>query len=274
MPDKNKFSRLLRVSTIVPIIVLALLAAMILPIPARLVDILMVLNLGFAFAILLAALCIKKAAQFSLCPPLLVVSTLFNFAINVSAARLILSGVNFDGHLIRFAASWFIDSGEIAQLAGGATIFVLVLAVHTLLIIKGFTRAAKEAAGFTVDDMPTMLAAIDAELSDGAIGQEEYAARQEVLRQEANFYDSMDRATKFISGNEIFRLFIIAIIILGGAFIEGLFYAEPSAEQLIDAAKIYIPLVIGNGLLSMLPAFLVSAAVTILITRAVFSRNQ
>jgi len=275
MPEKSTFLGHLKIRTVLPITLLVLAVLILVPIPVLLLDILTALNLIFAAVILITAFCVKNKAQFSLCPALLLATTLFNAAINISAARLILSlGADFDGRLILFTASWFTgEAGEMAHLTGGAVIFVLILAVHTMLITKGLYRTAEEADALTLEDMPAKQQAIESEHSSGVIGREEHDARKEALQHEAHFYAAMNRAVKLISGNELFRILIIAVIIFGGAFVSGLFYGEAAAEEIIDAAKIYIPLVIGNGLLSIIPAFFVSAAALIIITRAVFGRT-
>lgn len=281
MPEETKPLGPVRTRTVLLTAIPVLAVLVLIPVPALLLDILTGLNLGFALALLFGAFCIKKTARFSSYPTLLLVSVFLNAAISVSAARLILGrGADFDGFLVRFAATWFTGgAGEIAQLTGGTVIFFLILAVQTMLIIKGVYRAtAGEADGLTLEDMPVKQAAIDSELSDGLIGQEEYAARKKALQEEAAFYKAMNGAAKVIAGNEIFRLCVIAVTVLGGAFISGFFYDIQGAQftgtaEFMEAAKTYIPLVIGNGVLSMLPAFLVAAAVTVVITRAVFSRD-
>ena len=231
MSDSNKFSNIRNIVRVVlPVMSMVIVAAIILPIPAPVLDILIAMNLVFAAVILTAAICVKKVTKFPLYPMVILVLTLFNLAVNISATRLILiKGADFDGRLIRFASSWIADSGGIVPLVVGFVIFIAVLAIRILLITKEATRVSEVAARFTLDSMPGKQMAIDVELS--------------------------------------------VVTILAGIIIHRLFFDGPGEWQLMDAVMIYVPLAIGNGLVFMIPAFLLCMATVILITRSVFAES-
>ena len=237
----------------------------IIPIPALAVDIMIALNLIFALAILLVTIFIKKATDFYKCPKLILISTLFNLAVSTSAARLILTrGEAFDGQLIRFVSSLFTGSGGNVDLIAYFVIFNAIIVVQILVISKNATRFALTAAVRTFYYLPGKLMAADSELNSGTVGQEEHNTRRETLQQEMDFYGSMEGAAIFKSRNEKFRAFIIVVIIIAGIITSTAFHGK----TIIDAAKIYFPLVIGYGILLMIPAFLISVTVG-MITRPV-----
>ena len=285
--------------------VLIIVFLLIIPIPAPVLDILIIVNLFFAINVLINAVRAEKAADFSLLPTILLIFVFFNLSLNISAVRLILTkGADFNGLLIRFVSFIFAGSGGMVHLIIGLEIFIILFGINIVVIAKGRTRVAEVACLFLLDAMQLKLTAIEAEYSSGAISEEEAALQRKALQKESDFFGSLNGACKFISGNEKCKLFIAVITILGGilihsfagfffldnfpdgkcdipgVFIGTVFFKEGipdssalgillNSEQLIETVKIYVPLVIGSGILFMIPAFLLSLAVTIIVTKEV-----
>ena len=250
----------------IPMAVIVVVLMIVIPLPTVLLDAFLALNLMFAFLVLLIVLYIYKPTDFSSFPTVLVALTLFSLALNVSSTRLILTqGEMFDGRMIRAFSSFVVGAGGTMGLVVGFVIFIAIIVVQLLVITKGATRIAEVAARFTLDGMPGKQMAIDAELANGSIDQKECASRKEALQREVDFYGSMDGATKFISGNVKFGIFMIILNIIGGVIIGASLRGEP----ILTALNIYTTLTIGDGLLAQLPALLISSAVAIVVTRAV-----
>jgi flagellar biosynthesis protein FlhA len=237
----------------------------IIPVPAVVLDVLLALNLTLSILIILIVLYTKKATEFSIFPTVLLVSTVFGLALNISSTRLILSkGAAFDGKLIRAFASFVVGSGGADGLVIGFIIFVIIIAVQAIVITKGATRIAEVAARFTLDGLPGKQMSIDAEYNSGSITEEQAIRRKGEVQREVDFYGQMDGASKFISGNVKVGIFISIIDLVGG-FIVGMVLHK---ESFTVAISTYSSLTIGDGLLSQLPAFLVSTATGIIVTRA------
>ena len=256
-------------SFVIAFSVIVVAMVILLPLPTILLDILIAANLILALLILLAVLCIRKTKNLSLVPTCLLVSSLFSLAVHISSARLILTkGVAFDGRIIRAVSSLIIGSGEFVNLIAMFSIF-LVIAFILLVIAKSAARVSEIAVRFTLDSLPGKQMAIDAEYSSGAIDQGETIALKEALHKESDFYGALDGASKFIIGNAKFSIFFILLSIVGGILIDILF----RGEAFIDAVKTYVPLAIGNGILSLLSVLLLSAAMGIMVTRAAASER-
>jgi flagellar biosynthesis protein FlhA len=237
----------------------------IIPVPAILLDALLAMNLALGLLILLIVLYTKKATEFSIFPTMLLVSTVFGLALNISTTRLILSkGSNFDVKIIRAFASFVVGSGGTDGLVIGLIIFIVIIAVQAIVITKGATRIAEVAARFTLDGLPGKQMSIDAEYNSGAITEEEAIRRKSEVQREVDFYGQMDGASKFISGNVKVAIFITIINFVGG-FIIGMVL---HAEDFTTAITTYTTLTIGDGLISQLPALLISTATGIIVTRA------
>jgi len=243
---------------------LAIVIAIFIPLPALLLDIFIALNLIFAITLLIIAFCTEKVKNLSIYPALLLLFTIFNLAVNISATRLILTkGAQFDGRLIKVFSSLIVGS-ENERLIMGYVIFVIILCFNVLLIVtKGCSRVSEVAARFTLDSFTVKLMAIDTEYSCGAITEDEAQVRKIELQRESDFYGAMDGASKFLSGNEKIRILIIAVSHIVVTLI-GILQKD---ESINDVIKSYIPLVISNGILNILPAFLVSLADGIIVTR-------
>jgi flagellar biosynthesis protein FlhA len=243
---------------------------MIIPLPTVLLDALITLNVILSLLVLLIVLYSQKPTEFSLFPTVLLVTTVFGLALNVSSTRLILSkGEKFDGRMIRAFSNFVVGSTGNAGIVIGFIIFIIIIAVQVIVITKGATRISEVAARFTLDGMPVRYMAIDTEYSSGSITEEEATRRKAEIQQESQFYGSMDGASKFISGNVKIGVFIVAIDVIGGIIIGVALRGEP----LGNAVSNYISLCIGDGLVSQLPALLISTAMGIVVTRAAATGN-
>lgn len=237
----------------------------VIPVPAILLDVLLAFNLTVGLLILLIVLYTKKATEFSIFPTMLLVTTVFGLALNISTTRLILAkGSNFNVKIIRAFASFVVGAGGTDGLVIGFIIFIIIIAVQAIVITKGATRIAEVAARFTLDGLPGKQMSIDAEYNSGAIAEDEALRRKGEVQREVDFYGQMDGATKFISGNVKVGIFISIINLVGG-FIIGMVLHK---ESFTVAISTYTTLTIGEGLLSQLPALLVSTATGIIVTRA------
>ena len=250
--------------------VIVTVVMLILPLPTVLLDMLMAFNLMFSLLILLIVLYTPKPTDFNLFPTILLVTTVFGLALNISSTRLILSmGARFDGQMIRAFSSFVVGSGGSEGLVIGFIIFIVIIAVQAVVITKGATRVSEVAARFTLDSMQVKMMAIETEYSSGAITEEESQKRKAQIQRESDFYGSMDGASKFISGNVKVGIFITVVNVLGGIIIGVALHGEPIG----NAVSNYISFSIGDGLLSQFPALLVSTAMGIVVTRAAASGN-
>jgi flagellar biosynthesis protein FlhA len=249
----------------VAISAVAVVLMIIIPIPSVVLDALLAFNLTTSILILLIVLFTRKATEFSIFPTMLLVTTVFGLALNISTMRLILSkGANFDVKMIRAFASFVVGAGGADGLVIGFIIFIVIIAVQVMVITKGATRIAEVAARFTLDGLPGKQMSIDAEYNSGAITEEEAIRRKSEVQREVDFYGQMDGASKFISGNVKAGILITVINFVGG-FIIGMVLHK---ETFNTAITTYTLLTIGDGLISQLPALLVSTATGIIVTRA------
>lgn len=249
----------------VAISAVAVVLMIIIPVPSVLLDALLAFNLTAAILILLIVLFTRKATEFSIFPTMLLVTTVFGLALNISTMRLILSkGSNFNVKMIRAFASFVVGAGGADGLVIGFIIFLVIIAVQVMVITKGATRIAEVAARFTLDGLPGKQMSIDAEYNSGAITEEEAIRRKGEVQREVDFYGQMDGASKFISGNVKAGILITVINFVGG-FVIGMVLHH---EDFNTAITTYTLLTIGDGLISQLPALLVSVATGIIVTRA------
>ena len=247
-----------------PVFIIAVLAAITLsPIPAILLDILITVNLMFAFLILFAVVSLKEIKKFKLLPTAILLSIVFSLAINISAVRLILTkGTGFDGRVIRFISIPLFNSGTIGHIIG-CIIFILLMSILIIIITKGGTRVSEIAARFTLDSIQVKMMATEAELESGAITKEEAVLRKQRFQQESDFFVSVNGASKFILGNVKFVIFAAIIVIIAGTLMEYFFRDVP----LNDAISNYLGLSISTGLLFMLPPILLSMSIGVVVTR-------
>lgn len=244
--------------------VLGVLAIMVLPLPAPLLDALLAVNIALAVLMLLISLGLSKALEFSVFPSILLITTLFRLSLNVATTRLILlkggEGAGAAGHVIEAFGRFAVGGSLIV----GGVVFLILLVVNFAVITKGSGRVSEVAARFTLDALPGKQMAIDADLAAGIINDKDARARRTALDGEVEFFGAMDGASKFVRGDAIAGLFITAINIVGG-LIAGVLRDNLSLAQ---AAETYTLLTVGDGLVSQMPALLVSTAAGILVTRA------
>ncbi|GAB6089844.1 flagellar biosynthesis protein FlhA [Spirochaeta dissipatitropha] len=246
--------------------VIVIVMMMIIPLPTVLLDVFMTLNLVLGLLIVLIVLYTTNALDFSVFPTVLLVTTVFGLALNVSSTRLILSqGADFDGRIVRAFATFVVGTAGTEGLVIGIIIFLILIAVQFLVITKGATRVAEVAARFTLDAMPQKQFGIEAEFNAGAITEEEMAQKKEDLQREAAFYGAMDGASKFVSGNVKIGILITFVNIIGGIIVGVSIHGEPFGM----AANNYISLTIGDGLVSQFPALLISTATGLIVTRSI-----
>jgi flagellar biosynthesis protein FlhA len=245
--------------------VVAVVLMLVVPIPTVLLDALMIANLVIALFIILIVLNTRRAIDFSIFPTMLLITTVFGLALNVSSTRLILAkGTAFDGRMIRAFSRFVVSSSDATGLVIGLVMYIILIAVQAMVITKGASRTAEVAARFTLDGYPAKQMAIEAEFNSGAISEDEAKQRKKDLQKEIDFYGQMDGASKFVSGNVKVSIFISAIDLVAGVIV-GMIFRQ---EQLSEAFSTYTILTIGDGLLSQIPALLVSVSTGIIVTRA------
>jgi flagellar biosynthesis protein FlhA len=246
--------------------VVAVIMMIVIPMPTVMLDSLTAMNLILALLILLIVLYTKKATDFSSFPSILMATTIFGLALNVSSTRLILSkGAAFNGRMIRAFSTFVVGSGGTEGLVVGFVIFIMIIAVQVVVITKGAVRIAEVAARFTLDKMPAKQMAVEAEFNSGAITEEEMIRRKAEIDQESTFYGAMDGASKFVSGNVKFGIFTTVVNVFGGIIVGTLMHGE----TISSAAGTYIAFSVGDGLLTQLPSLLVSTATGFIVTRSV-----
>jgi flagellar biosynthesis protein FlhA len=240
------------------------LMLMILPVPAFLLDLSLVTSIALSLTILIVALYVKEALDFSAFPSVLLFATLFRLALNVASTRLILlrgeEGASAAGHVIA-AFGQFVVAGNYAV---GFIVFIILVIINFIVITKGATRIAEVAARFTLDAMPGKQMAIDADLNAGLINEAESRQRRQRIQKESDFYGAMDGASKFVRGDAVAGLIILAVNLVGGFFVG----VMQKGMAIGDAAQLYSLLSIGDGLVSQIPALIVSTAAGMVVTRA------
>ena len=236
-----------------------------------LVDVLLIFNLIFSLLILLNVLYSNKPTEFDIFPTLLLASTIFGLGINITTTKAILSeGANLNVSMIHAFSSFVVGGAQGNQgVVIGFIIFIIIIALQAIVITKGATRVSEVAARFTLDSMPVKMMAVDNEFSSGAISEEESQRKKTEIQKESNFYGAMDGASKFISGNVKLGILITVVNIIGGIIVGMVFKNEPLTDPNGGGAlNTYIRFAIGDGLLSQIPALLVSTAMGIIVTRA------
>lgn len=246
--------------------VILVLAMMLIPLPTFLLDSFMSFNLMLSLLVILIVLYSKNTTDFSIFPTLLLVSTVFGLALNISSTRLILSkGAEFDGKLVRAFSQFVVGTAGPEGLVIGFIIFIILIAVQFIVITKGATRVAEVAARFTLDGMVQKQMSIDSELASGALTEDEAIQKRRNLQKEVDFYSAMDGASKFVSGNVKVGILITAINIIGGIIVGMIYHNEPFQLALNN----YISLTIGDGLVTQFPSLIISTATGIVVTRSI-----
>jgi flagellar biosynthesis protein FlhA len=247
----------------VPLLVMAVLAMMVLPLPAFLLDIFFTFNISLSIMILLAVIYVRRALEFATFPTVLLGATLLRLGLNVASTRIVLinghTGSHAAGHVIA-AFGQFVVGGNYAV---GMVVFTVLVIINFVVITKGAGRISEVSARFTLDAMPGRQMAIDADLNAGIITQADAIVRRQEVREEADFYGAMDGASKFVRGDAIAGILIVFINLFGGTIIG----AAQHGMTLADAGRTYALLTIGDGLVAQIPALLLSVAVAILVTR-------
>nr|WP_297275114.1 flagellar biosynthesis protein FlhA [uncultured Agathobaculum sp.] len=245
------------ISVFVVVIVLFLL----IPLPPFLLDVFFIINISLALIILLITMNIHEPLEFSIFPSLLLITTLFRLGLNVSSTRLILSNGGEAGQVIKVFGEFVIQGNVVI----GVIIFLIIVLMQFIVITKGAERVAEVAARFTLDSMPGKQMAIDADLSSGLINEQEAKLRRYKVQREADFYGAMDGATKIVKGDAIMSIIITSINFIAGSIIG----IVQSGMELSEVLSVYSIATIGDGLVSQLPALMISTATGMIVTRAV-----
>ncbi len=247
----------------VPLLVMVVLAMMVLPLPAFLLDVFFTFNISLSIMILLAVIYVRRALEFATFPTVLLGATLLRLGLNVASTRIVLinghTGSHAAGHVIA-AFGEFVVGGNYAV---GMVVFTVLVIINFVVITKGAGRISEVSARFTLDAMPGRQMAIDADLNAGIITQADAIVRRQEVREEADFYGAMDGASKFVRGDAIAGILVVFINLFGGTIIG----AAQHGMSLADAGRTYALLTIGDGLVAQIPALLLSVAVAILVTR-------
>jgi len=242
--------------------VIGMVVMMVIPIPTFLLDILLTVNITFALIVLLVSMYNNEPLQFSSFPSLLLIMTIFRLSLNVSSTRLVLLD-GFAGQIIEKFGQFVLGGNPVV----GFVIFLILVAIQFIVITRGAERVAEVAARFTLDAMPGKQMSIDADLNAGLITEKEALERRSRIQREADFYGAMDGASKFIKGDAIAGIIIVIINIIGG-FAIGVLQRKLTMTEALD---VYTILTVGDGLVSQIPALLVSTATGITVTRAASS---
>jgi flagellar biosynthesis protein FlhA len=246
-----------------PLLIILILSMMVLPLPPFMLDLFFTFNIAISVMVMLVALYTLKPLDFSVFPTVLLVTTLLRLSLNVASTRIVL----LDGHKGPDAAGKVIEAFGHFLVGGnyavGIIVFIILTIINFVVITKGAGRIAEVSARFTLDAMPGKQMAIDADLNAGLIGEDEARRRRKEIAQEADFYGSMDGASKFVRGDAIAGILILLINIIGGLIV-GVLQHDMAAGQ---AAKVYTLLTIGDGLVAQIPALVISVAAGLVVSR-------
>jgi flagellar biosynthesis protein FlhA len=268
LPQPSPLRAILAQGVAIPAAILAMLSMVVLPLPPLVLDVLFTFNIALSVMVLIAVFSVRKPLDFAIFPTVLLMTTIFRLALNVASTRVVL----LDGHTGTAAAGHVIESFGKFVIGGnyavGIVVFIILTIINFVVITKGSGRVSEVTARFTLDAMPGKQMAIDADLNAGLLTQDEARARRAEVRAEADFYGSMDGASKFVRGDAIAGILILIINLVGGVVIGPLMHDM----ALGDAAERYTLLAIGDGLVAQIPALLLSTAVAVIVTR--MSRDQ
>ena len=249
--------------------IIAILVVMVIPIPTFMLDLLLSFSITFSLIILLVSIFMLAPLEFSVFPSMLLVVTLVRLSLNVASTRIILlhgnEGPAAAGEVIKSFGSFVVGGNYVV----GAVIFIILVLINFIVITKGSVRTSEVAARFTLDAIPGKQMSIDADLNAGIITEEDARNRRRMLEREADFYGSMDGSIRFVRGDAIAGILITLINVIGG-FAIGVFQQDMVVGE---AAKVYTLLTIGDGLVTQLPALVVSTAAGIIVTRATTDKN-
>jgi flagellar biosynthesis protein FlhA len=256
-------------SALMPMFAMSLILVMLIPLPPSLMDLFLAGNMTLAAVVLMTVMYMHGPLEFTAFPSLLLAMTLFRLVLNTATTRLILTnaqaGPSAAGHVIETFGE-FVAGGSLIV---GVVIFAIIVVIQFVVITKGATRIAEVAARFTLDGMPGKQMAIDADLNAGIISEPDARKRRDEITQESDFYGAMDGASKFVRGDAIAGLVITFINILGGIYVG----MVESGMGLMETLKVFTTLTIGDGLVSQIPAFMVSIASALIVTRSAAKKN-
>jgi flagellar biosynthesis protein FlhA len=248
---------------LVAVLILAIVFLIIVPLSPGVLDMLLIINISMSLLVLLISLYVRETLEFSTFPTMLLILTLFRLSLNISATRLILGNNGEAGSVISTFAHFVVGS----NLVVGIVIFLIIVIIQFLVITKGSERVAEVAARFTLDAMPGKQMAIDADLNTGAVTEAEAKKRRESVQREADFYGAMDGASKFVKGDAIVGIIITVINFVGGIII-GLLGVGGKVMPFDQVVEVFALATVGNGLVSQIPALLVSTSAGIIVTRS------
>ncbi len=252
-------------SSVISLFVVVIILLIIIPIPSYVLDMLFIINIAVSFVILLMTMNIKEALEFSIFPSLLLVTTLFRLGLNVRSTTLILLDNGYAGEVVQTFGDFVIRGNAVV----GIIIFFIIVLVQFIVITKGSERVAEVAARFTLDAMPGKQMAIDADLSSGLIDEADARKRRTNIQREADFFGSMDGASKFVKGDAILSILVTLINLIGGViigFINGV-------GDFTTIMNIYSTATVGDGLVSQIPALLISVSTGMMVTRSASENN-
>lgn len=258
-------------TTILGLGVIAVFATIVIPLPGFIIDFLIMLSLLSGLLILLTALASKGPADFTVFPTILLATTIYRLAVNVSTTRMILTkGEASNSALVNAFGTFVVGGGNtMGSYVIGAVIFIILILVQIMVITKGATRVSEVAARFALDGMTQKQMSIDTDLQNGHITEQEARKRREDVQKESQFYGAMDGASKFVQGDVRVGLIITAVNIIGGLIIGMTIRGEPFTEAL----ALYTKFTIGDGLVNQLPALMISTATGIIVTRSVGDKS-
>ncbi|MDD4583853.1 MAG: flagellar biosynthesis protein FlhA [Eubacteriales bacterium] len=247
------------------VFVILIIALIIIPLPPFFLDFMLILSISISLIILLTTMFIGGPLEFSIFPSMLLITTLFRLALNISSTRLILSNEGQAGQIIKTFGSFVLGGNPIV----GFIVFIIILIVQFIVITKGAERIAEVSARFTLDAMPGKQMAIDADLSSGIINEQEAKKRRVIIQREAEFYGAMDGATKLVKGDAIAAILIAVINIIAGSII-GIVQSDMTFSEVL---YVYSIATVGDGLVSQIPALMISTATGMIVTRAASENN-
>ncbi len=253
-----------------PIIIVMLLAMVIVPLPPLALDVLFTFNITLSIMIVMVTIYVMRPLDFAVFPTVILMATLLRLALNVASTRVVLlhgqNGTEAAGHVISSFGE-FVIGGNYAV---GIVVFIILMLINFVVVTKGAGRVAEVTARFTLDSLPGKQMAIDADLNAGIINHEQAKLRREEVAAEADFYGSMDGASKFVRGDAVAGILIVLINVFGGLMIGVLQHGMPFGE----AAQTYVLLTIGDGLVATIPSLLISTATAIIVTRVASSQDM
>lgn len=251
---------------IVAAFVVLIVFLLIIPLPTAILDFMFILQLGLSLVILLMTMYVKEVLEFSVFPTLLLVTTLLRLSLNISSTRSILTNGGYAGEVVRVFGE-FVIGGDVVV---GLVIFLIIVLVQFLVITKGSERVAEVSARFTLDAMPGKQMAIDADLSSGLIDEQSARVRRSNIQREASFYGAMDGASKFVKGDSIMSILVTFINLIGGVVV-GMINDGGSFAEIMQT---YSVATVGDGMMSQIPALLVSVSTGMLVTRSSSEDNM